>query len=237
MKKIKKQVAVLALTLGMCLGLSACGGYAEEDIMTLVRGNINEIYLGQFDADYLEMVDSTPTAAKQAYLDGLEVEAEYFANYWGIVEADYGEVYDDLNESLKQDIIELYREIYSNTKYEIKSVVKQNDGSYAVKVLVDPIDIMERAFEVYENNEYEPLNAFWDKYADVDINAMTDEEYMDYTHEYGEVIVQLVREQLPDLSYTEQKSQSIQVEEDEDGLWTINDDDWTIFDSYVIYYP
>lgn len=236
MKKITKHAVICFLILCMSLGLSACGNYSEDEIMTLVRGNINEIYLGQFDADYLEMVDSTPAAAKQSYLEGLEIEAEYFANYWGIVDANYGESYDDLSDRLQQDIIELYREIYSNTKYEIKSVVRQNDGSYAVKVVVDPIDIMEKASEIYENDEYEPLNTFWDKYAEVDIDAMTDEEYMDYTHEYGEIIVNLVKDQLPDLGYTEQKSQSIQVEE-EDGLWTINDDDWAVFDGYVIYYP
>lgn len=236
MKKIIKHAAICFLIICMFFCLSACEKHNEEEIMTLVRGNINEIYLGQFDADYLEIVDSTPAAAKQAYLEGLEIEAEYFVDYWGIVDVDYGESYEDLNERLQQDIIELYREIYSNTKYEITSVVRQNDGSYAVKVVVDPIDIMEKASEIYENDEYEPLNAFWDKYADVDIDAMTDEEYMDYTHEYGEIIVRLVKEQLPDLGYTEQKSQSIQVE-DEDGIWSINDDDWAIFDRYVIYYP
>lgn len=236
MRKWKKRAAALGLALVMAVGLSACTGSSEKDVTTLVQGNIDEIYLGKFDADYLKMVDSTEEEAKQAYLDGLEVEAEYFANYWGIVDASYGESYEDLDESLQSDIVDLYKEIYSKSKYEIQPATKQSDGSYTVKVLVDPIDIMEQAVDLYTNDEYEPLNEFWDKYAETDFSVMSDEDYNAYTHEYGELVVQLVRDQLPNLGYKEQKSQAIQVEKTDD-VWSINADDWGIFDSYVIYYP
>lgn len=236
MRQWKKRAFALGLALVMAVGLSACTGSSEKDVTTLVQGNIDEIYLGEFDADYLKMVDSTEEEAQQAYLDGLEVEAEYFANYWGIVDASYGESYEDLDESLQSDIVDLYKEIYSKSKYEIQPAAKQSDGSYTVKVLVDPIDIMEQAVDLYTNDEYEPLNEFWDKYAETDFSVMSDEDYNAYTYEYGELVVQLVRDQLPNLGYKEQKSQAIQVEKTDD-IWSINADDWGIFDSYVIYYP
>lgn len=236
MRQWKKRAVALGVALVMAVGLSACTGSSEKDVTTLVQGNIDEIYLGKFDADYLEMVDSTEEEAKQAYLDGLEVEAEYFANYWGIVDASYGESYEDLDESLRADIVDLYKEIYSKSKYEIQPASKQSDGNYTVKVLVDPIDIMEQAVDLYTNDEYEPLNEFWDKYAQTDFSTMSDEDYNAYTHEYGQVVVQLVRDQLPNLGYKEQKSQVLQVEK-KDDVWSINADDWGIFDSYVIYYP
>lgn len=237
MRNRKKKIAATILALCTAFSLSACGGLNTSDVTTLVRGNINEIYLGQYDADFLKMVESTEAEAEQVYLDGLEVEAEYFAYYWGIVDSGMGELYTDLDESLRSDIVELYKEIYSHTKFEVQSAAEQSDGSFAVKVLVEPIDIMEQAEELYMNDGYEPLSQFWSKHAETDFSAMTDEEYMAYTHEYGEVIVSLVRDQIPNLGYLEQKSQSIQVEQDEDGLFTINSDDWAIFDSYVISYP
>lgn len=229
----------MAFFLALCAAFSlcACGGISTEDVTTLVQGNINEIYLGQYDADFLEMVDTTEEEAEQAYLEGLEVEAEYFAYYWGILDSSLGEVYTDLDESLRNDIVELYKEIYRQSKFSVESAAKQDDGSYAVKVLVEPIDIMEQAEALYMNDEYEPLNEFWSKHMETDFSAMTDEEYLAYTHEYGEVIVGLVRDQLPNLGYMDQKSQSIQVEPNADGILCINEDDWSIFDSYVIYYP
>lgn len=234
MKIRKWHVVLLALVLGMAL--SACGGLGEEDITLLVQGNIDAIYLGKYDPDYLELVDDTEEGAERDYLDGLEVEADYFSRYWGIVDTSYGESYDDLDESLRNEIVELYREIYSHSKYEVQNAVKQDDGSYTVKVLVEPIDIMRQASELYDNDGYEPLNEFWERAAQTDFSSMSDEEYMAYTHEYGEIIVQMVRDLLPSLGYGEQKSQVIQVEK-EDDVWSINEDDWGIFDAYVIDYP
>ena len=171
------------------------------------------------------------------YLDGLEVEAEFFANYWGIVDSSLGESYADLDETLQADIIALYKDIYSHSKYEVKQAVRQEDGSYTVQVLVDPIDVMQKASDLYDNDGYEPLNAFWTKMNQMDPASVTDTVYAELTNEYGSIIVQMVREQLDSLGYLEQKSLSIQVQEDSDGYLSINQDDWGIFDSYVIAYP
>ena len=239
MKTLKKHTLLFALMLCMLANICACGsvgGFGTKDVSTLVQGNIDHIYLGKYDAEYLKMVDITEEEAEADYLDGLQMEAEFFASYWGIIDTSYGESYDDLDESLQAEIIDLYKEIYSHTQYEIQSVTKLDDGSYSVKVLVDPIDIMEQADEMYANDEYEPLNQFWTKYAEADLSAMTDEEYMAFTNEYGEIIVQMITDLLPELGYTEQKSQVIQVEV-EDGIQSINEADFGIFDSYVISYP
>ena len=231
-----KKLICLLLLLCMLFSLTACGGSELKDVTLLVKGNIDVIYLGKYDPAYLKLVDSNERIAEQEYLSGLEVEAEYFAHYWGIVDSNYDESFEDLDESFRQEIIELYREIYSHSKYEVQEAIKQDESSYAVKVLIDPIDVMDQAVTLYENDEYEPLNDFWVKYADADFSLMSDEEYLNYTHEYGRIIVQLVRDQLPNLGYMEQKSQTLQVQET-DGVQTINSDDWAIFDSYVIYYP
>lgn len=236
MKKQIKNVLLFLIIFCMSISLTACSNNYEEMVLKLVDGNIASVYLGETDQEYLKLVGETKAENEKIYLEGMRVEAEYFAIYWGIIDTSYGESYDDLSSDLKSSIVELYKEIYSHTKYEVKSAAKQDDESYSVKVLVEPINIMELASDVYESGEYEPLNAFWTKYANIDVNAMTDEEYMNYTNEYGEVIVQLVKDQFPNLGYLEQRSQSIQVELVDDA-WQINEDDFNIFDSYVISYP
>ena len=236
MKKFKKLAALLLSVVCISISLSACGNAEESIMLTLVKGNIAEIYLGKFDATYLKLVESTEEESTQAYLENMLYQAEYFAMYWGIFETEYDESFDDLDENLQNEIIELMKEIYGKSKYEVQSAVKQDDNTYAVKVVIEPIDIMEKASEIYLSETYEPLNAFWDKYAEVDFTTISDEDYLSYMNEYGEIILQLVKEQLPNLGYGDSKSQSLQVET-VDELWQINDDDWNILDSYLVTYP
>lgn len=205
-----------------------------NDVRLLVKGNIDSIYQGKYDPAYLELVGITRAEAEQDYLSGLDIEAEYFAHYFGIVEPDYGDTYDMLEESLQNAIVDLYDEIYSYSRYTVVDTVQYSDGTYSVRVVVYPINIMELAMDAYA--DYGPYVAFNEKYAGADFNAMSDAEYLAYTNEYGHVIVQLVRDQLPNLGYSDQKSIAIQVDEVNGGL-DMNDDDWSRLDDYIIDYP
>lgn len=236
MKHVSKRAAALVLALCMALGLSACGNKDLETAQLLVQGNLDVIYLNKADAKYLELVGSSENEAEQDYLDGLEAEAAKFCMYWGIVDTSLGESYEDLPADLKTEITTLYNEIYSHSKYEVQPATKQSDGSYTVKVLIDPIDVMQQASDLYDNDEYEPLNEFFERLAAMD--APEDQDaFNELNYEYCRIILQMVRELLPDLGYLEQKSLAIQVEEDSDGYFTINDDDWGTFDTYIITYP
>lgn len=237
MKRILASILLVALllTVGGCSVLTDMVGTSR--ITKLVQGNIDTIYKGIFDPEYLDIVDDTEAKAEMDYLDGMEVEAEYFAFYWGILDSDLDEKYEDLDEEFRHELVLMYKEIYSHAKYEVNDAVAQKDGSYTVQVYIEPMDIMEQAYELYNSGEYAPLNDFWEKYAGIDLSAMSDEEYWDYTHEYGRIVMQMVKDLIPQMGYLEQKSQAIQVQEDDDGYLRINDDDWNIFDEYILSYP
>lgn len=236
MRKIKKITAILLITLCLAMSLTACGKAEETIILNLVEGNISEIYLGEFDDTYLKIVDATEAEAQQAYLENMQFQAEAFAMYWGIVEVDYGESFDDLDTALQAEIIELMKEIYGKSKFEVQSVAKQDDTAYSVKVVIEPVDIMEKAYDVYTSETYEPLNDFWNKYAETDFSVMSDEEYSAYMNEYCEIVLQIVKDLLPDMGYCESKTQSVLVESVND-LWQINEYDWSLLDSYLVTYP
>ena len=65
---------------------------------------------------------------------------------------------------------------------------------------------------------------------------MTDEEYQVYTNDYGMLIVQLVKEQLPNLGYKETKTHLIQIDLI-DNQYIVSQDDWDNLDANIVYYP
>ena len=135
----------------------------------------------------------------------------------------------------------MYKQIYEKSKYEAKESVKQSDGSYTVQVSIEPIDIMEKAIETLSSGTYEPYNEFSARYEGVDAEAMSDEEfdafYEAYIDDYTNTIIDCILSLLPSLGYKETKTISVQIQADDEGIYSINDDDWNKMDDYLIYYP
>jgi len=218
------------------LTLSGCANPALKKITLLVKGNLDVIYRGVYSSQYLELSGCEESRLKQDYLRALETEAEFFARYWGILDTDPPESYGDLEADLRQDILLLLKEIYQHSSYEVETASKEDEGSYLVTVQVRPIDIMEQAMTLYENDEYEPLNQFWIRNSTTDFNQMSDQEYQDYTYEYGKLIVSLVRDQLPSLNYREPQTLTLRIQTLE-GVHSIQKEDWTALDTHLIFYP
>lgn len=233
----KKSILALAAAAALAVSLAGCTS-TEDSIKTLVDGNIASIYLDQQNEDYLTLTGQTADEAHQAYEDGIDVEAEYFCNYFGITDSSLGETYDDfVTDDIKTEIRDLYKEIYSHTQYTVGDVTKLSDGSYTVQVTVSPINIMDLATTAVENGTDNAYTQFVESAASLDVSSMTEEEYVQYSMDYAQACIDLVEEQMANIGYEDDKTQSIQVQKDSDGLYRMNDDDWSIFDSYVIYYP
>ena len=239
-----KKLPAIMLALTLALSLTACGGGGNsgtDDITTLVKGNIDAIYLGKVTDEYLTLIDSTKAQALQEYQDGLDVEAEYFCYYTGIVESEYSETYDDVSDANKQRIINLYKQIYDKSKYEVSDAVAQSDGDYTCKVVIYPIDIMEQADDVLNSGTYQPYEDFSAKWATAETDGKSDAEldamYQEFSNDYADVMIGLVESLLPELGYKEPKSMSIQVQKGDDDVYRINTDDWNNIDNNMIYYP
>lgn len=220
---MKKTLAFL-LVLALALSLAACGSGLGVGVNMLVQGNIDGLYLGKFDDAYLKLINSTEAECRKDYLDGLEVEAEYFAHYFNI------EVLDD---DLKAEIVDLYKEIYFHSQYTVGDASKLDDNTYAVKVTISPIDIVDLVVEDFDSG----MEGFYTQYADADPSAMTDEEYAQYDRDWAEAILAMFYKRLPKLGYKEEQSIAIQVVKGADGRWGISDNDMVSIDSLMIYYP
>lgn len=138
--KRAKRLAALALALALALSLAGCG--AMEDVSrTLVQGNLDEIYLGKYSDEFLELVDITADEAEANYLQGLQTEAEFFTYYFDITYP---------TEELTNELVELYKEIYSHSRYEVGESTKVDDTTYGVQLTIYPIDIMQKVVDQSE---------------------------------------------------------------------------------------
>ncbi len=213
-----KAALVLVLALGMTF-LCACGGGLDPQL--LVQGNLDTLYLDSPSQEYLDSI-SNPEEAEESYEQGLEVEAQYFASYFEIV-------LDSCPPDTLEQIKDLYREIYSHSKYEVGEATQSGD-TYLVSVTIYPIDIMQQVMD----NDADAFQA--DYQAKIDegyFDDMTDEEFETW---WAQAIIDMVSARLDSIGYLEPQTISVQVTQDDDGYYTISENDFQRIDALIIQY-
>lgn len=239
MNRFWKRTLAAVLALGMAVSLTACGGggLSSFDATKYVQGILDENYLGKFDDDFLEMVDSTASEAEEIYTHNLEVEADYFGQVFEI---------DDMSGDTLDATMELYRKIYANSKFTVDPATKVDDSTFSVKVTVEPIDVFHLVAEEFAKLDTDEeltspaMKEFSEKYVDIDVTNMTDEQYetylADFEVDWTKMMLALTEEKIPEAGHLEAKSILIQVAKDEDGIWGIPDDDFNNLDMMIIDY-
>lgn len=224
MKKLTKRLSALALAIGLGLSLTACGGgLSKFDAVAYMDGLLKETYLGEFDKNYMELVGIDETEAQETYETSLEAETEFFLYFYDI---EYP------TDEMRQEIKDMYAEIYKHAKFEVVSAAEQDDGSFSVKINVEPINIVQLVEEDWE----EIMDPFYEKYP-VDVqNSMTEEEYQVMDEEWARMIVDLYLEKLPETSNLESQSTTVQLEKDTDGYYIITEEDFNRLDGMIIDY-
>lgn len=215
-----KKAGALVLAAAMVLSLAACtsmGGVSEEERMQeYVQGRLDMLYKGQYNEGYLEEMEMTKEEAEEYYNQFCLGEAYFFENYVGLV--------DMPTEETDQEIADLYKEIYSHCKYTVGKGNKLESGNFAVEVTFEPLDIMTKftpedfqlVFEdvLVENNitDYDALE------------ALSDEEFGALDAEYTTRILTMIRAELPNMGYGEEKSVTVQIKDTADYYEPVQDD-------------
>lgn len=216
----KMKVMALALAAALCLGLlSGCGSFSASE---LVKSNLDLIYLDQYSDDYLKKVGLDKEQAEQQYEGGLEMEAEYFADLFSIE-------LDTCGDEVRQQIIDLYRQIYTHSKYEVGTESRSGD-TYLVQLTVYPIDIFQKVAD-------EDTDSFWENMqtrADAgEFADMTDEEY---EVAWAQAVIDMVAARIDSIDYLDPQTISVQVVKDDDGVYSIDASDFNRIDSLMIAY-
>ena len=222
MKKLKKVLA-FALVLALALSLAGCGTLMTDSMKLLVQGNLDVVYLGKFSEEYMELTDSTEAELEANYLDGLDFQADYFAQYFQI---------DNLTDEIKAQIVELYKEIFSHSRYEVGEASKVDDSTYGVKLTVYPIDVMQRVIDESDAIVDSVNSQFTDE------QLATEEGYAVYDAAWAQAFIDACYDKLASVGYLDPEEMVVQVTQDPaDELWTISDNDFQRIDTAIIYYP
>lgn len=216
MKKVRGGLVALGLALAMIVSLAACDD-GSFDASAHVKNQLDEWYVGKVESEWMENVGVTAQEVEEVYLDAVQVEVDAFTNYARI---DYPE---DVNDRL----LELWKQICAKASYEVQESGKpDSDGNYSVKVLIKPLDIyklVDEAFPAFSE-------AFEAQFADVDTEAMTEEEYGDwfeneYDKAYRDGICDMLESLIPQVGYLDEKSIVVQVVKDSNGYYGLADSD------------
>ncbi len=238
-KNLCQRISALSLALLLAVSLAGCGekGLSTEDASQCVQIELDVMYKGQFSAfvDFYENV--TTQDAKDMYSNNVEAEASFFLEGMGIPSLDAASDVVPASEMQLYRARQLYSEIYAKADYTIVSSTKQDDGTFAVKVNIKPLDIFDLLNENYETG----FEDFWTKFDAVDTDAMADDEYTTwytetFASEYYDTLLDVLEDQIPNMGYKDEVSVVVQVQQDEEGSLFISNEDLSNLDQYIIDY-
>lgn len=217
---MKRANGLLLTALAMVLMLlPGCSSFSAAE---LVKNNLDLIYLNQYSDEYLKRVNLDKAQAEQQYQDGLSVEADVFAELFNID-------LDSCDDAIKEQILELYRQIYSHSKYEV-GTESRNGDVYLVPLTVYPIDIFAKVIE----EDVEDFGSTMQSREEAgEFAEMTDEEFETV---WAQAVIDMVASHLDSIDYLDGQTISVQVTQDDEGAYSIDSSDFQRIDSLVIAY-
>lgn len=239
MKRTLTRIPALLLGAAMLLSLCSCGGkgITTEDASKCVQVEMDATYKGQFQGFVDFYSNVTTEDAKNQYNDNVEGEAYYFLYSFGPEAVDgSGDTVEPTDMQLHR-AKELYEDIYAKADYTITSSTKQDDGTFAVKLAIKPMNVLHLLGDNFEAG----FEEFWAKFDAVDVDSMSDEEFgtwyvETFAREYYDTLLDLLEEQIPNIDYMDEKSIVIQVQNNEEEGLSFGDDDWKNLDDLIIDY-
>lgn len=218
MKYFSKKFAALALAALMLFSLTGCSALQgrNKKYAAYVTSLLDANYKGEFDT-FLSMTDSDQEAVSKAYNDGIEHLADTLIAYYGIELVDDG--------TIRNQFIDLTKQIYAASKYEVKPAVKSGD-TYTVEVLIYPIDILQKTY----TDVISYIETFNQK---KDAGDFDDYEIEQYEVEFAQGILDILTKAVPDISYLDATSTIVTIQT-EDQTYSISQDDFTKLDHNLI---
>lgn len=230
-----KRITALLLVLLLLPVLSACkGGEKEPELaadeaagiaVTVVQGRLDSLYRDQANEDYMAAMGLTEAECHEAFATNLDEQVGYFARYFEI---------DNLTDEVYASLAQLWTEVYAKADYSVGEATLLEDGkTYAVSVEIRPMDFI----QLMEDGREEALAPFYAQYGNSDMESLSEEQYARADALWAQCILELAQEQLPNIGYREAESIAILATHNEDGSWTVADNDVYLADDLIVYFP
>ena len=235
MKHIKR-IAAAVLALCALLALTACGGLQEKvesklwetAAPILVQGNMDLLYKGVCDENYLKLVNSTQEDCLPYYEENMALQAQAIMAAFEI---------NDVNNNQADRFIDIMKQVYAKADYTIGAASQVDDSHFLVDVTVTPLNF---PAQVYDNLGI-GLMTFFNTYGeltDEQLNAMSDQEYIQYEETWATGIHNACRVSVKDGPDTlDPVTIQMAVSKTDDGKWSIDDDSILRFNGALMFYP
>lgn len=192
---MKKSFMACLLTIVMAISLVGCK--AEFDAANYVDSCLDLLTKGE-TKEYMKMTKRTEEQAKQDYQNNLDAMVESM----GVT---------GISDKLQEDYKTFFKELYSKSKYEVKSSKKMSgkDG-YTVTVEIQQITGL---FDGLQDELVEKSAELASE--DLDINQAMELVF--------QLMLDLMNDRLDDITYSDAKSITVDVVADSDKVYSITD--------------
>lgn len=215
MKTTKKIIACLLILMMTASILAGCS--QRFDCSGYIKGMLDAMYKGDF-ARHVTDTQTSKDEVEEIYLEGIDIESQVLLDFLGLTK-------EDLPDDVYNEVMELMKDIYSYSKYEVKEADK--DGY--VDIVITPIDIY--------NDVYEEIMNFGTEFAErnnnYEFSDYTDEEYI---HAFMDPVIEIFRKHLDPIAYSDPVTITVHVVPDSNNVYGITDEKQQEIDMTLINY-
>ncbi|MBS5522679.1 MAG: hypothetical protein KHX56_10460 [Clostridiales bacterium] len=202
--------SILCLPLGGCIKTFDCSGY--------IQSMLDATYKGELEG-YAKATKSDLSDIEEDYRQFIEHETEILLHFCGLTK-------DDM---IPDDLVVQLREIVENMCKQVRYSVKEADRNGNVDIDIEPLDIYNSVYK-----EFLDFNTqFTERNNNYEFEDYTDEEF---TRAYLEPLISILKKQQDQLSYREPVTVKVVVAPDDDGRYTISNEEVTqIYNTMINY--
>lgn len=213
---MKKHFLLLFTACFVCLPL--CGCTNSFDCSGYIESMLDATYKGEFD-DYAEFTGASTQELEADYEEFITHEADVLLQFCGITQEDVIPV------ELEEEMNELARTLCSEVQY----TVDDSDLGGNVSVTIESLDIY--------NTTYDEIYACVQEFVENN-NSYAYEDYTDeeFTEAYLEPLIEILQEYEEDPTYLDATTITVSVYQDEDGAYTISEEDLSSLYNALINY-
>ena len=202
-----KKLLSIVLTIGVAFSLSGCmGGWSESEISEFIQWNLDDVYLGEYNEDYMDMIGMDEVALDASFLEGMKMESEVFVYYFDLVAPSEQEL---------ERITNFYVELYKHSNYTVPEAVKNEDDTFTINMTIQPLLMIQEILVIAEENLTMHGTAEWNEF----VIATAEAQLAKGEFNLGEVVDVPVKMSL-----------------DTDNNYVVADEDWALIDELLITY-
>ena len=207
MKKFKNViVALLVLIMGT---LSGCAAFQKFDASGYTKACLDATYKGEFD-EYIKLTKQTKEDAEKTYNQNLELATQQLTAV-------------GVSEELSEKYMQLFIDLFKNTKYTVKEAKEGKDKNYTVEVEIEPAQVFEGVLEATQA-EVETLVT-----AQAESGTIpSQDEIIEQTFQ---ILYDKVSANMKNITYGEKQVIEISVTKDSNNVYTISQEDYLKLDA------